>query len=104
MFQFPESVIYIYIYIYIYFCSLQSESIMLIVVLPVVLYEFKSRGSSVGIAIGYRLVNRVSVVRFPAEAGNFSLHHRVQTVSGAHPASCPMGTGGSFSVGKAAGE
>jgi len=30
-------------------------------------------------------------------------HHRVQTGSGAHPASYPMGTGGSFSEGKAAG-
>jgi hypothetical protein len=27
---------------------------------------------------------------------NFSLHHRVQTGSGAHPASYPMGTRGSF--------
>jgi len=27
----------------------------------------------------------------PAEAGNFSLRHRVQMFSGAHPASCPMG-------------
>jgi hypothetical protein len=36
-------------------------------------------------------------VRFPAEAGNFSLRHRVQTGSGAHPVSYPMGTGGSFS-------
>jgi hypothetical protein len=26
-------------------------------------------------------------------AGNFSLHHRVQNGSGAHSASCPMGTG-----------
>jgi hypothetical protein len=36
-------------------------------------------------------------------AGNFSLHHRVQTGSGAQPASYPMGTRGSFSGGKAAG-
>jgi hypothetical protein len=28
---------------------------------------------------------------------DFSLHHRVQTGSGAHPASYPMGTEGSFS-------
>jgi hypothetical protein len=28
--------------------------------------------------------------------GNFSLHHRVQNGSGAHPASYPMGTKGSF--------
>jgi hypothetical protein len=34
-----------------------------------------------------------SRVRFPAGAGNFSLHHRVQNGSGAHPASYPMGTG-----------
>jgi hypothetical protein len=32
-------------------------------------------------------------VRFPAGAGNFSLRHRIKTGSGAHPASCPTGTG-----------
>jgi hypothetical protein len=36
-------------------------------------------------------------------AGNFSLHHRVQNGSGAHPASYPMGTRGFFPGGKAAG-
>jgi hypothetical protein len=36
-------------------------------------------------------------------AGNFSLHHRFQNGSGAHPASYPMGTGGSFPGGKATG-
>jgi hypothetical protein len=41
-------------------------------------------------------------IRIPAEAKNFSLRHRVQTGSGAHPASYPMGTGGSFPAGKAA--
>jgi hypothetical protein len=35
-------------------------------------------------------------VRVPAEAGNFPLHHCIQTGSGAHPASYPMGTRGSF--------
>jgi hypothetical protein len=40
-------------------------------------------------------------VRVPAGAANFSLHHRIQTDSGAHPASCPMGTRGSFPGGKA---
>jgi hypothetical protein len=44
-----------------------------------------------------------SVVRFPARAGNFSLHHHVQTGSGNHPVSYPMGIRGSFSRGKAAG-
>jgi hypothetical protein len=36
-------------------------------------------------------------------AGNFSLHHRVQNGSGAHPASYLMVTRGSFPEGKAAG-
>jgi hypothetical protein len=35
--------------------------------------------------------------------GNFSLHHRDHTGSGAHPTSYPMGTKGSFSGDKAAG-
>jgi hypothetical protein len=35
---------------------------------------------------------------------NFSLHHRVQTGSVAHPASYPIGIRGSFPEGKAAGE
>jgi hypothetical protein len=39
----------------------------------------------------------------PAGAGNFSLRHRVQTSSGAHPASCTMRTGGYFPGGKAPG-
>jgi hypothetical protein len=52
----------------------------------------ESRDSSVGIALD----DRGSRVRFPARAGNFSLHHRVQNGSGAHPASCPMGNRGSF--------
>jgi hypothetical protein len=52
--------------------------------------------SSVGIALGYGLDDRGSTVRFPAGAGNFSLHHCVQNGSGAHPASYPTGTRGSF--------
>jgi hypothetical protein len=57
--------------------------------------------SSVGIALGYGLDDRGSRVRFPAGAGNFSLHHRVKNGSGAHPAPYPMGTMGSFPRGKA---
>jgi hypothetical protein len=48
---------------------------------------YKSRDSSVGIALGYGLDDRDSRVRFPAGAGNFSLNHRVRNGSGAHPAS-----------------
>jgi hypothetical protein len=44
----------------------------------------------------------LSEVRVPVGTGNFSLHHRVQTGSGAHPASYAVGTRGSFSGGKAA--
>jgi hypothetical protein len=52
--------------------------------------------------MGYGLGDRGSRVRFPAAAGNFSLLHRVQNGSGAHSASYPMGTRGSFPGGKAA--
>jgi hypothetical protein len=63
----------------------------------------KSHDSSVGIALGYRLDDRGSRVRFPPGTGNFSLHHRVQNGSEDHSASYPMGTRGSFPVSKAAG-
>jgi hypothetical protein len=49
------------------------------------------------------LEDRGSVVRFLEGAGNFSLNHRAQTGSGAHPASYPMGTRDSFPGGKAVG-
>jgi hypothetical protein len=58
-----------------------------------------------GIAQWYRSGSRAgwSRVRVPGGAGNFPLHHRVQTGSGAHQASYPMGTGDSFPGGKAVG-
>jgi hypothetical protein len=68
---------------------------------PILLYD--TRDSSVGIALGYGLDDRGSRFRFPTGAGNFSFHHRVQNGSGAHPASYPMGTRGSFPGNKAAG-
>jgi hypothetical protein len=49
----------------------------------------------------YGLDDRVIGVRFPAGAKDFSSNLCVQTGSGAHPASCPMGTGGPFHGGKA---
>jgi hypothetical protein len=61
----------------------------------------KGRDNSVGIALGYGLDDQGSRVRFPAGAGNFSHHHRVQNGSGAHPVSYPTGTRGSFPGGKA---
>jgi hypothetical protein len=62
-----------------------------------------SRDSSVGIALGYGLDDQGSKVRFPAGAGNFSLHHCVQDGSAAHLVSYPMVTRVSFPEGKAAG-
>jgi hypothetical protein len=63
----------------------------------------ESCDSSVRIALGYGLDDRVSGFRVPAGAGKSSLHHRVQNGSGVHTASYPMGTRGSFPGGKAAG-
>jgi hypothetical protein len=56
----------------------------------------KSCDSSVGIALGYRLDNWGSKVRFLVGARNFSLNHHIPNDSGAQPASYPMGTRGSF--------
>jgi hypothetical protein len=58
-----------------------------------------SEGSSVGIATGYGLDGRGVGVRVPVGSRIFV----VQTGSGAQPASYPIGTGCSFSRGKAAG-
>jgi hypothetical protein len=55
-------------------------------------------GTSVGIVTDYGLDGRMIGVRFLAGAGNFSLRHRVQTGSGAHPASYSVSTRG-FTLG-----
>jgi hypothetical protein len=99
-------------YFYIFYRTLQQLSLMSFAPqkfaqLPCLYYwryeiNMKSRDSSVGIALGYELDDRGSRVRFPVGGGNFSLHHRVQIGSGAHPASYPMGTRGSFPGSKAA--
>jgi hypothetical protein len=66
-------------------------------------FSLKSRDSSFGIATDHWLDDRMIGVRFPVGSGNFSLRHFIQTGSGAHTASYPMGTRGSFPEGKAAG-
>jgi hypothetical protein len=71
-----------------------------ICIISLFLIWIKSRDSSVGIALGYGLDDRGSRVRFPAGAGNFSLHHRVQNGSGAHPTFYPTGTGASYHAAK----
>jgi hypothetical protein len=49
----------------------------------------------------YGLDDRAIGFRFPAGAKDFSSILCVQTGSGFHPASCPMGTGSPFPGGKA---
>jgi hypothetical protein len=49
----------------------------------------------------YGLDDRAIKVRSPTGAEDFSSSPCVKTGSGAHPASYPMGTGGSFPGGKA---
>jgi hypothetical protein len=61
----------------------------------VLLSQRGSRDSAVGIATGYGLDDKGVAVRFLA-VQDFSPLHVVQTGSGAHPASYPMGTGGYF--------
>jgi hypothetical protein len=58
--------------------------------------------SVVGIATGYGLDDRGVGVRVPVRS-RISLLHVIQTGSGAHPASYPMGTGGSVPRAKATG-
>jgi hypothetical protein len=57
-------------------------------------------GSSVSMS-DYGLNDRAIGVRSPAGAKDFSSILCVQTGSGAHPASCTMGTGGPIHWGKA---
>jgi hypothetical protein len=57
-------------------------------------------GSSGRIVSDYGLDDRAIGVRSPAGAKDFSSILCVQNGSGAHPASCPMGTGGLFPGGK----
>jgi hypothetical protein len=61
----------------------------------------QERVSSGSIVSDYGLDDRAIGVRFPAGAKDFYSNLCVQTGSGAHPASCPMGTGGPFPGGKA---
>jgi hypothetical protein len=61
----------------------------------------RSPVSSGSIVSDYGLDDRAIEVRSPAETKDFSSILCVQTGSGAHPASCPMGTGGPFPRGKA---
>jgi hypothetical protein len=54
-------------------CSSLSSTSRVLLTLNSLNKAKNSRGSSVGIALGYGLDDRGSTVQFPAEAGNFSL-------------------------------
>jgi hypothetical protein len=69
--------------------------------LPVNISCMQESGSSISIVSGRGLDERVIEVRSPAEAKDFSFSLCVQTGSGAHPASCTMGTGDPFTGAKA---
>jgi hypothetical protein len=69
----------------------------LIVALFIAPEYFRNKpGSSVSIVSGYGLDDRAIEVRSPAEAKGFASSLCVQTGSGAHPASCTVGTRGPF--------
>jgi hypothetical protein len=65
------------------------------------LFNAGSRVSSGSIVCDYGLDDRAIGVWSPTGAEDFSSILCVQTGSGAHPASYPMGTGGPFPGGKA---
>jgi hypothetical protein len=58
-------------------------------------------GLAQAVVSDYGLDDLAIEVRSPAEAKDFSSSLCVQSCSGAHPASCTMGTGGSFPGGNA---
>jgi hypothetical protein len=64
-----------------------------------VMYYFLTAG--VAQSVYWLTTDWTTGVRTPTEAEDFSSSLCVQTGSGAHPVSCPMGTGGSFPGGKA---
>jgi hypothetical protein len=64
-------------------------------------YQYISKCySSVDVVAGYGIDGEV---RFPAGVRDFYRLHSVHTGSEVHPVSTPVGTGGFFSCGKAAG-
>jgi hypothetical protein len=80
---------------------LQATSFRVIKYFMYRIFFYWSRVSSVSIVSDYGLDDRAIGVRSPEGAKDFSSSLCVQTGSGAHPAYCPMGTGGPFPGGKA---
>jgi hypothetical protein len=63
-------------------------------------YRSRVNSGSIGLVSDYGLDDWTIGVRSPAGAKDFSSILCVQTGSGAHSASCTVGTGGPFSGGK----
>jgi hypothetical protein len=76
----------------IYYCT---RPYVIIIIMSVI-----EPGISVSIVSAYRLDDRATDVRSPAETKQFSSNLCIQTGSGPHPASCTMGTGGPFPGGR----
>jgi hypothetical protein len=80
-------------------CKHRDENYRLIIFSVIFMldtYFDSSRGSSVSVVSDYALDDRASEIRSPAEARGFSCNLCVETSSGAHLASCTVGTGGPF--------
>jgi hypothetical protein len=100
MFLFHHCAFVLVLFEFTFFNILQQDILVSLIYWLLILV--RSRDSSVGIVTGYWLDGRGVGVQVP-EGREFSLLHVVQTGSGNHPASYPMGTRGSFTRGKAAG-
>jgi hypothetical protein len=72
-----------------------------LIIIIIIIIIMGSRVSSGSVVSDYGLDDRAIGVRSPAGAEDFSYSICIQTGSGAHPASCTMGTGGPFPGGKA---
>jgi hypothetical protein len=71
--------------------------------LPCILHTSGFFGAAMAQSVQRRATGRTAEVRLPEGIRDFSLLHRVQTSSGASPASYSVGSVGSFPGGKAAG-
>jgi hypothetical protein len=69
--------------------------------LLIFLLQWDSERAGVAQSVQCLTTDRATGVRSPTEVEGFSFALCVQTAPGAHPASCTMGTGGSFPGGKA---
>jgi hypothetical protein len=80
------------------FCNSKRKRLRTHVHMHLCCFAGKGRNwsSSVSIVSDYGLDDRAVEVRSPVEANDFSSSLCVQTDSGAHPASCTVGTGRSF--------